>query len=251
VDSHIPVLYLTIDGHEPSNFSTAHVGKDGYVCISFKNEILIWLEACMRKPETKAVVPVRENLKQLIAAVKSLCGKSEDAKMEDAIFKLVTQSDDSVRAALAVNKNVDFGKAAWEAFKGTIYETVLAAWPQGSVDCISEDGWDYLWLDFKDGKFGLSVNYLWNQVELRTEDGSDANSPEGKAFYEKMGAEFNRRPMPSQVNNVVWLSRDLWWPGFANDELYQFHLYKLYTERPQEVAERIVSIVRALESVKT
>jgi hypothetical protein len=170
--------------------------------------------------------------------------------MEDAIFKRITKNDDSVRAALAVSKNVDFGKAAWEAFKGPIYTMVQAAWP-GSVDCIPrEDGWDYLWLDFNDEKFGLSVNYLWDQVELKTEDGSDANSPEGKALYEKMSAEFNRRPTPSQTNNVVWFSRGLWWPEFANDELYQFHLYKLYTERPQEVAERIVSIARALESVK-
>jgi hypothetical protein len=92
---HVPVLYLTIDGHEPSNLSKARVGKDSYVCISFKNEILTWLEASMRRPETEAVVPVRENLKQLIAGVKSLCGKSEDAETEDTIFKLATQSDDS------------------------------------------------------------------------------------------------------------------------------------------------------------
>jgi hypothetical protein len=32
--------------------------------------------------------------------------------------------------------------------------------------------------------------------------------------------------------------------------LYLYHLYKLYSARPQEAADRIVSIVRALESVK-
>jgi hypothetical protein len=58
-----------------------------------------------------------------------------------------------------VSKNADFGKAAREVFKGPMYKMVLVVWQDsGSVDCISEDGWDYLWLDFKDGKSGL--NYL-------------------------------------------------------------------------------------------
>jgi hypothetical protein len=251
-NSHIPVLYLTVDGHEPSDFSKGGVGKDGYVPLSFRDDILAWLDACARENENtpETTIPVRENLRQLIAAVKSLCGKSEDTEMDDAIFKLITKDDESVRAALAVSKNVDFGKAAWEAFKGPIYKMVQAAWPQGNVDCIpKEGGWYYLWLDFNDEKFGLYVNYLWDQVELKTEDGSDANSPEGKALYEKMSAEFARRPAPPHAN-IVWLSRGLWWPEFDNDELYLFHLYKLYTERPQEVADRIVSIAQALESVK-
>ena len=39
-NSHIPVLYLTVDGHEPSDFSKAGVGKDDYVLLSFKDDIL-------------------------------------------------------------------------------------------------------------------------------------------------------------------------------------------------------------------
>jgi hypothetical protein len=51
--------------------------------------------------------------------------------------------------------------AVWEVFKGPIYEMVRAAWPQDNDECFPrEDGWDYLWLDFKDRKFRLYVNYL-------------------------------------------------------------------------------------------
>jgi hypothetical protein len=240
----VPVLYLTPDGKKAPEDADEAV----YERLSFKADILPWLNSC--REATPSTSRVRDNIAQLVEAVESFCGKPEDAEMNTEIFKLVTQSDESVRAALEVSKNVDFGKTAWDAFKGPIYEMILAAWPQGSVDCISgEDGWNYLWLDFKDGKFGLSVNYLWDQVELKTEDGSDANSPEGKALYEKMSAEFDRRPAPPQAN-IVWSSRGLWWPGFANDELYQFHLYKLYTEKPQEVADRIIAIARALEGVR-
>jgi hypothetical protein len=50
---------------------------------------------------------VRENLKQLTAAVKSLCGRSEDANMENDIFKRITKDDDSIQAALAISGAVD------------------------------------------------------------------------------------------------------------------------------------------------
>jgi hypothetical protein len=48
----------------------------------------------------------------------------------------------------------------------------------------------------------------------------------------------------------VWYGEGLSWPSFAKDELYHFHLYKLYTERPQEVVDKIIGIARELESVK-
>ncbi|MDR3300907.1 MAG: PD-(D/E)XK nuclease family protein, partial [Spirochaetaceae bacterium] len=124
----IPVLYLTVDGHEPSDFSKGDLGKGDYVRLSFKDDILVWLEACAEDEATKKTVPVRENLKQLIAAIKSLCGKSEDAEMEDAIFKQITKDDDSARAALAISNAVDFDGKAWEAFKGPITEQVAKAW---------------------------------------------------------------------------------------------------------------------------
>jgi hypothetical protein len=48
----------------------------------------------------------------------------------------------------------------------------------------------------------------------------------------------------------VWYSEELSWHSFAKDELYHFHLCKLYTERQQEVVDKIISIAKALESVK-
>jgi hypothetical protein len=48
----------------------------------------------------------------------------------------------------------------------------------------------------------------------------------------------------------VWYSDELSWPSFAKDELYNFHLCKLYADRPQEVVDKIIGIARELESVK-
>jgi hypothetical protein len=244
----VPVLYLTIDGHEPSDFSRADTGKDGYVCLSFKDDVLPWLEACVHEETAEKTVPVRENLKQLIAAIKSLCGKSEDAEMENEIFKLITQSDDTGRAALAIRSAADFNGKAWEAFKGPITEQTIKEWPAGA-EYIEEYGWYYTWLPIRNGNYWLGINYLWDKVSVQvSSEAKGVTEAENKALYEKMSGLFGLRP-PSNPN-FVWYSEGQSWPSFARDELYHFHLCKLYTERPQEVADKIISIARELESVK-
>ncbi|MDR0585590.1 MAG: PD-(D/E)XK nuclease family protein [Treponema sp.] len=244
----IPVLYLTVDGHEPVDYSKAGVGKDSYVCLSFKDDILPWLEVCLRDEITEKMVPVRENLRQLIAAVKSLCGKSEDAEMEDAIFKQITKDDETGRAALAIRNAADFDSKAREAFKGPITELVTKAWPDGA-EYLEEEGWRYIWLPIKNGNYHVSFNYLWDKAGIQVAPDASGVSPEEKnALYEKMSGLFGLRPKPD--TGFVWYNEGLSWPFFARDEwLYTFHLCKLYTEHPQEVADKIIGIARELESV--
>ncbi|MDR2480753.1 MAG: PD-(D/E)XK nuclease family protein [Spirochaetaceae bacterium] len=246
--AHIPVLYLTVDGHEPSDYSKADAGKDDYVCLSFKDDILSWLEACLREEATEKTVPVRENLKQLIAAIKSLCGKSEDAEMENEIFKLVTQSDDTGWAALAICNAADFDSKAREAFKGPITKLVARAWPAGA-EYAQEDAWEFMWLSIKNGNYYLEINYLGWDVCIEAGDKAVTTKEEKNALYEKMSGLFSIRPKPD--DDYVWCGNDLGWTSCArDDELYTFHLCKLYTERPQEVADKIIAIARELESVK-
>ena len=243
----VPVLYLTVDGHEPSDFSKAGLGMKNYVLLSFRDDILAWLKACARNtPET--MVPVRENLRQLTAAIKSLCGKSEDAEMEDAIFKLVTKDDDSARAALAIRGVADFDNRALEAFKGPVLELVKKAFPD--FEYFVESGWYYLNVPIKDDRYWFQINYLWDKacVAVNTASAGDAASTEGKALYEKMSTFFGIRP--SQNSGFAWYSEGITWSGFARDDLYEFHLCKLYTDHPQEAADKIIGIVRELENVK-
>jgi hypothetical protein len=243
----IPVLYLTIDGHEPAESSRKGVGKDNYVCLSFKDDILPWLQECLRDETTEKTVPVRENLKQLIAAVKSLCGKSEDVEMEDAIFKQITKDDDTGRAALAICNAADFDGKAREAFKGPITEQVTKAWP-GGAEYLEENPWYYTWLPIKNGNYWLEINYLWDKLCVQVApDAGDVSPEEKNALYEKMSGLFGLRPSPKA--DLVWYSEGLAWPSFVKDELYTFHLCKLYTERPQEVAEKIINIAHELEKV--
>jgi hypothetical protein len=247
---HVPALYLTVDGHEPSGFSKAGIGKNDYACISFKNEMLVWLEACARESATEAVVPVRENLKQLIAAIKSLCGKSEDTKMENEIFELVAKDDDTVRAALAICGAMDFKSRALEAFKGPITGLVKNAF-HGAVGYTVAEGWSMMQVEVMGGNYVLDVNYDWTSFEIEVcVDEKERDIQVEKRITEKMARCTNH---PSAAGAKVF---GLWgtnrYPGLesVDDALYFYKLCKVYIDHPQEAAARIVAIAHALESVK-
>jgi hypothetical protein len=89
---------------------------------------------------------------------------------------------------------------------------------------------------------------LWDKAYIAVAPDADDVSPkEETALYKKMSGLFGLRAKP--VAGYVWLSEGLSWPSFTTDELYNFHLCKLYTECPQEVADEIIRIAGELESV--
>jgi len=247
-NSHVPVLYLTVDGHEPSDYSKAGVGKDDYALLSFKDDILAWLEACVRGNTPETTVPVRENLRQLIAAIKSLCGKSEDAEMEDAIFKLIIKDDDTVRAALAICGAADFDNRAYETFKGPVLELVKKAFPDAVFTY--EDDWFMIQVHIMGGNYILDVNYDWTSFSIECcVDEKERNRQIEDRMARKM-AELTNRKSESK-DGIFDLYGTYRYPDFesVDKDLYLYKLCKLYTEHPQEAAKKIIDIAHALESV--
>ena len=254
-DVHVPVLYLTVDGHEPLDFSKAGIGENAYVPLSFRDDIIAWLEACARNtPET--MVPVREGLRQYIAAIKSLYGKSEDAEMEDAIFKMVTGNDDSVRAALAICKGTNFRERVLKAFTDALV-LVRASFPNTIILPNDNSGYDWyiIQIPVRGGNYLLQVNYDWMSVWLYASESNktDSASQEWANLNKKMRELFKFPGDSAPKERLVWRWEDLSWPSLEsyvnNDErdLYLAHLSKLSS---QEAADRIISIVRELENVK-
>jgi hypothetical protein len=80
--------------------------------------------------------------------------------------------------------------------------------------------------------------------------------PSGNAKIEKALAEKMSEltgDSGTSWGTVFWANKkEIAYPGLSstNKKLYLYELYKLYTENPHEAADRIVSIVRALEAVE-
>jgi hypothetical protein len=98
------------------------------------------------------------------------------------------------------------------------------------------------------------INYDWNSAWLWTENKGNVSSKEGKALCEALISLLGSTK--SGDEQTVWQSQETAYPDpafaavRADRLVYLYRLYKLYTEKPQEVADKFVSIAQALESVK-
>ena len=248
----IPVLYLTVDGHKPDARSAAK--ENHYVCISFAEDIVPWLKKCRDEPET--TLPVREILKQLVAAVEMLCNTSEDEEMEDAIFKLITKDDDSIKAALAISGVTGFRERVLTVFTGTVLALVKALFPDATMskETFGYD-WHYIEFPIREGNYLLQVNYDWTVIWLEASNSckTDSASQEWVNLNKKMEDMFKVEFKLTPKDRLVWRGEDISWPSldsYVNNEerdLYLAHLSKL---SPQEVADKIIDIARELEGVK-
>jgi hypothetical protein len=250
----VPLLYLTLDGHDPSDLSKDDVGKDAYVKLTFR-DILAWLDECWGNTP-KTTVPVRENLRQLTAAINSLYGKSEDKKMEDAIFNMVTGKDDLIRAALEIRRVADFENRIKKEFTDAL---VIVKEQFSNATRNSSDKLYTMEIPIKEG-YSLEVNYDWTSVWLKAESCKvDSTSQEWENLHNKMDELLEFKGEPVLEQQLVWRKEDMAWrPSLEESyvrkeerDLYLAHLSKLSS---QEVAERIIKIVKelknALEDVK-
>jgi hypothetical protein len=252
-NGHIPALYLTIDGREPTDLSKDGIGSNDYARLSFKENILPWLEACLREEATEKTVPVRENLKQLIAAVKSLCGKPEDAEMEDAIFKQITKDDEAIRTALAISGAANFRERVLKTFTGEIFTLVKASFPNAALSKITYGyDWHYIEIPVRGGNYLLQVNYDWTSAWLSASDSckADSASPEWAILNKKMRELFKLEGESVPKERLVWRGEDMSWPSlesYVNNDERDLYLARLSKLSSQEAVDRIVSMARTLE----
>ncbi|NCB85454.1 MAG: hypothetical protein EOM44_13330 [Bacteroidia bacterium] len=82
------IIYLTLNGDEPSEFSKKQLKKsEDYLCISYKYEILNWLEECVKLAHDKPFV--RENLNQYIRIIKQLTNQDMNKEAQNKLFEKI------------------------------------------------------------------------------------------------------------------------------------------------------------------
>lgn len=110
------IYYLTRFGTEPSQYSTNTLPKnnddDAYhdiVLLSFADNILDWLELCLKQSNTLKIAPIREILIQFIAVVRKFTDKIGDEK-ELEIKELLTSSPDNMKSGVAIHSALDVAR---------------------------------------------------------------------------------------------------------------------------------------------
>ncbi len=89
------LLYLTLDGKSPTNKSKGNLNENQFQCISYKDNILPWLELCLK--ESTEVPTVRETIKQYINLIKKLTGGLNSQMQQKEIIDLIKNNLDIAR----------------------------------------------------------------------------------------------------------------------------------------------------------
>lgn len=87
------IYYLTLDGHEASEDSARNVE---YKIISYRNDILSWLELCIKESATTPLI--RETLVQYYNHLKQLMNLDMEAVNKDELLKAMAKNAEAVAA---------------------------------------------------------------------------------------------------------------------------------------------------------
>ncbi|WP_374540033.1 PD-(D/E)XK nuclease family protein [Flavobacterium sp.] len=103
-DKNAPIIYLTLDGKEPSSDSKGDLilGKE-FICISYKVEIVRWLENCIKEMANKPII--RESLNQYLVLVKQLTHQSTNNKMKEELINILIKNPENLNAAKIIAEN--------------------------------------------------------------------------------------------------------------------------------------------------
>ena len=108
------VYYLTLDGHFPQCDGSIGLTPEinGYkevTAISFKVDVLKWLNFCLNEENVQAKSSVFAVMKQYTNTIERLCGLM-DAEITNKITDMISKSADTMRTACSINENINIAK---------------------------------------------------------------------------------------------------------------------------------------------
>ncbi|MCH5328506.1 MAG: PD-(D/E)XK nuclease family protein [Coprobacter sp.] len=93
------LLYLTLDGHPASLGSSGSLEPEkDYYCISYQQNILLWIEKCISYAIFKPLV--RETLQQYYNIIQQLTSQNMDTDSRLKLFELMTNYPDVVKSVI-------------------------------------------------------------------------------------------------------------------------------------------------------
>lgn len=96
------VYYLTLEGNQATDQSSGELQEDSdYNCISYKQDIIEWLTACMKEASEQPIL--RESIKQYILLIKKITNQLTDNVMEKQVIESIKKN---YQAAVIIADNI-------------------------------------------------------------------------------------------------------------------------------------------------
>lgn len=202
------LVYLTLFGSEASKESTATKSAEevGYLRLSYAEDILRWLEQCVRLADDKPLV--RESLNQYIRTIKQLTYQDMNQKNIRKIIDLAADHPEVVatlsskRDAIAqriIEKYIFPELRKYAAKKGWLFDDTEIANPKGDNKIrLRKEGWDgsiIISADSEDKKsnYGWWIN-LWIGIDSKEAGAKKLACLEKQSPEYPMGWEYLTTP---------------------------------------------------------
>jgi len=123
-----PIFYLTLHGSSPSENSKGELEEgDNYVCISYAEDIITWLELCRKEAVTHPIL--RETITQYIYLLKHLTNQTINDMMKKEIVDVITESAEKIEAAFEIVSSFDAVKQRIvDKYKETLLASLNKTW---------------------------------------------------------------------------------------------------------------------------
>ena len=180
-DSRIKLIYLTLDGSEPSEEALKAVNGQGnalsiddVILISYREHIIKWLEECMKLEEVQRSSPIREILFQYRDLLKELTGQPTNTRhsmeltkllIKDKNYELIPDLEDMI-LEFKVHLQYEF----WEELKKQILGLPKVDWHKTQNDDYvpSEDNIRHFYTGSRDRYLYqvFDLGTVWEQYEI-------------------------------------------------------------------------------------
>ncbi len=219
------ILYLTLDGKDPEKQSITNANKEEsltkseFLCISYKENIIKWLEKCHEKAIDLPLL--RETLKQYIALINILTGNSTNRKMSKEIGKQLAQSKQNIESAFEIENSIDSMKK--ELLERLFVQVKSHFDNKGfTVDIQSyEIRWWYITLSCQKCKVDIYICFDEGRISLGVPNPEKTFDDSKKALFQKLNAYKECRDGKETVQpNESWYENDIWFTQDTKIDYY-------------------------------
>lgn len=244
------VYYLTLGGSDASPESKGKLVMDkDYHCLSYKTDIVDWLEACLKESAEEPIL--RESIKQYIILLKKLTNQLTNKAMEKEMHKLVKENYNAAQTISNAISEVEL--EATQQFIGEIAER-LRKELNGNWSVNADEDLNKPWTGI------IITNTMWPEnISIKLEGYSKI--PWQRSIYGIMANEdkVERAPLTTALekleyfqsnfrgNNLWPYNRDILYFNDVNERSKLFDAVQR-EELIEEVKEKLLELCKASEA---
>lgn len=233
------VYYLTPDGHEPDESSKGGsklINGQNLKCISFRKEILNWIEVC-----EKDCGVCNKLIYELKIAIRKFCGLLENMEMTNEILDKILEDEDSFTAAKAIyavgkeiNQNI-----LWENFCNNIGKNTLGDWHQYPSPEADNPEAISVYLHDDTIRIEFYESFSWLYIDVTGKDLVNKIFDGLKSHFE----DFNYGRISD--NGFVINNTSKFFIDNSSDSPFDF--YKLFTKQKDDIIKKMQEFIGIVE----